>query len=331
VSSKLASEQNSDALAPTTSVRVTIGATDLNNLKHKKWFGKGEDTTFIIISNATIQDMAGNRVEPIGRSSPLQIRGGGFTPDTTPPRLATGNEFSLDLNTDTLILNFDETIDFETVDLTKISVLARPNASATESFIFTGPNYLMSPQSFEDLQTSVRVLLLSEDLNKIKQKTGLAVTDATTVLSLSRNAIFDTADVANGIEEVASSTGVSHANDHVEDGIPPVLLSFVLDLNRGEIELEFSETVDSSTLLVERLRLQSNASSVPVELRKFGIPTKAISAPATKVVVEISEADLNDIKAKTNLGTSGTPAGDTFLAVQSGAVKDMNGNGAIPT
>jgi hypothetical protein len=335
VSLTVTSSAKSNDQAPVpTSVKIQIGPADLNNIKHKKWLAKDEATTFLALRNTTIKDMAGNSVKEIARSMPLRVRVGAYIPDSTAPKLRSGSEYVLDLDSNTLLLNFDETVDFTTVDLSKITVqskVATVNSSAPDQFTFTGPKYALAPSSFEDLKTSVRIHLLVQDLNIIKQKVGLAVSDATTVLSLENAAVFDTAKSPNAIKEVSAETGASHADDHVVDEVAPKLVAFFLDLNNGQMELEFTETVDSSTLLVDRLRLQNNATAMPAYYRRFGSPTKAMSAPGHKVVVAISEIDLNDIKAKLLLGTVGGITGNTYLAVGAGAIKDMAGNDATAT
>ena len=113
------------------------------------------------------------------------------------------------------------------------------------------------------------------------------------------------------------------------DVTQPELESWTLDMNRGEIVVSFSETVDITSfqpLLVSLQNLLGAPIPVTIPLLSFG--RLEPSDASSHFVIQLRETDVNTIKGNRNIGTN---THDSYLNLTSRAITDMNGNELIPT
>ena len=111
------------------------------------------------------------------------------------------------------------------------------------------------------------------------------------------------------------------ADVYSEDQVEPVLVSYHLDIDAGMLYLTFSETVRTGTFHSESISLQNSNSSDSVSYTILNGTTSDPNQP--EVAVVLSDYDLNNIKRILDLATT---ANDTYLAIRSTAIDDMNGN-----
>ena len=113
-------------------VNVTITVDDLNEIKKLRDVAVSKETTFMTFPAEMVKDMTGNKIVALvdGLSARRVTI---FTNDTTKPQLVC---FDLDLNTGTLTLIFNETIDATTVNMTQISLQNKASAPV-ESHTFS--------------------------------------------------------------------------------------------------------------------------------------------------------------------------------------------------
>lgn len=88
-------------------IYIRIGLEDLNELKRIRGLATTRNDIYIAITSGTIADMNSNNI-PSNDTQQVQY----FTDDHTHPAL------HLDINTGTLVLNFTETIDILSLDIT---------------------------------------------------------------------------------------------------------------------------------------------------------------------------------------------------------------------
>jgi hypothetical protein len=111
------------------------------------------------------------------------------------------------------------------------------------------------------------------------------------------------------------------ANAHVEDTTRPTLDSFDLNMNTGHLVLSFSETVNRAMLTLGRIHL--HVSSLAAASFVFTATSFTKSDDGTELDVEISDADLNEIKRLPQLAIGEST---TILSLDFDAVQDMNTN-----
>ena len=291
-----------------TVIFVQLGAPDLNYIKSISGFATSQANTYIVIDNYTIFDMSANPIVAIGNGSALQVSV--YTADTVRPVLIA---FSLHMNTGTLYLTYNETVN--TTSLRVQSLTLQTSAMG-------GPSFSFNPQATASLSpygTVVTVMIGNSDLNVIKYLFPLATSSNTTFLSISQLAINDT----SGNPVVPSTLQVSA---FTADSTPPIVQSFALDLNLGQITFNFSETVNVSSFNLTELTLQSTQSGAPgisVALHGGAVLT-TVNSPT--VTIQLLPFDLNLIKSFPLLGTG---VSSTYLAVTPATIRDMNGNSLV--
>ena len=125
---------------------------------------------------------------------------------------------------------------------------------------------------------------------------------------------------SNSVVEIKKSSGFCVCN-FTEDKTGPVMETFDLDLDSDTLTLQFSETVNVSTLLITGFTL-SNSSTA-----KYTFKEGAIQPENSHIVaVNMTALDLNEIKRLTSLAISKETS---YLSALAGSVKDMNGNNLI--
>ena len=83
----------------------------------------------------------------------------------------------------------------------------------------------------------------------------------TTFLSMNENGVSDASE--NGVSKV-SNTNATSASNFAPDSSPPTLMSFNVDLNRGEITFRFSETVDNRSFTLTSYTLQDSCPQTTI-------------------------------------------------------------------
>ena len=295
-------------------VYINLTINDLNILKRINTLATSLGNTYLSISKGMVLDMAGNPSEPISYSNALPLSV--FIQDSTNPQLVS---FTMDRNTGSLYLTFDETVMASTLQPTQLKLQSAPSSSdVTYSYTLTGGN-----TSVYD-STILVVNLTFFDFNEIKKIRGLATSVQNIFISATNQTVLD----MNGNSLVyISDQHALQATNFTNDTTRPVLMSFNLDMNAGVLELIFSETVDSLTFSVTQLTLQS-ASNISQAAQNYTLTQpNLITGDGVILRQGLLYFDLNTIKALLSLATT---VNDTFLSISSLALKDMSGNPILP-
>ena len=233
-----------------TSVYVELSDEDLDNIKALSDLASSANNTFLTIDEGAIDDNDNNPVVQLSPEEAIAVAN--LTSDGNSPEL---RGFDLDLNSGNLTLSFSETVLASTLQasgLTLQSSASQELVAHNSSLFFT----LVDSENITTLSNLVLVLELSNsDLNQIKSRSRLATSENNTFLSLTEATIMDAG--GNRITPV-SNTNATAVSNYTSDLSPPQLMSFNVDLNRGEITFRFSETVDRSTLQLSSFTLQDS-------------------------------------------------------------------------
>ena len=282
-------------------VVVSLGRRDLNRLKVNPELATSLDNTYITLTSDAFVDTA---AVPNG-NEPQTVAAGGFVEDLVSPSL----EFwSFDLNRGIITLDFDEVVDVSTLQFTSLTLTNGPNGTVTFQLSNVFSNSTNGAQ--------IRLHILENDLNIIKQNASLFTNESDSFISLEGSFIAD----MNG--QPLNPIRHEPVNRFFEDTTRPSLVSFDLDMNIGILTLEFSETVDYRTvdvtgvgLLSERMPINDNSTYVLTN------GTLLSMIDDTVIRIQLTESDLNEIKAHL-IGLDNTT---TWLYISNATVSDQSG------
>ena len=294
-------------------VVVELGESDLNTIKRLDTLAVGNDSTYLSFSEELVSDMSDNMVEGVSSMNALAVAQ--FTSDTNRPELV---EFSLDINAGTLTLEFNETVRSQSLQVNAITLQSDSQTMGPLNALQLTNSYTVSPDN-----TSIVIQLSPFDLNNLKRLRNVATSTDNTYISITSNAIADMNN--NSVLAAVNGTALS-VIDFVPDETRPELTDFSLDMDTGMLMLTFSETVQSGTLNISVITLQSDANSTVNYTLTHGAPPLYSSVSDTYddpiLTVLIGSSDLNAIKKLFSLATTDS---NTYLSITADGVRDMVG------
>lgn len=288
---------------------LTMIEADVNSVKSIIGLFDSKSSSFLRVRSGFIRDMSGNINSDIGFVEALRYDG-----DVTSPVLL---NYRLDLNSGTLLLNFNEAMNVS-------SLTVNDNLFIANS---TGPNSthisLSGATTDSDFGLQVVLQLTFEDMSRLKQRENLAVSPETTFLYFHSSLITDTS--GNPVSEIESNTAQQTAH-FIDDSTRPVLVEYSLDMatEPGIISFTFDEIVDASSLNASRIMLQRSATVN----RSAGFSWHRLSNGELRnvtlydtqtVSMQLTEHDYETLKLK-HIGDNATT---TFLSTETGYVMDM--------
>ena len=262
--------------------------------------------TYLSITEDTVQDMFGNKVEDIDDTQAMQVAS--YQPDITAPVLLS---FDLDMNSGVVTLYFNEVVNAESLNVLTITV--HNSTVPTDSF-----HKLTEGSNSEVNSTEIEVYLDITDLNAIKLDRNLATSNTSTALSITMSTVRDMALVPN-----YPSATILGVNNFTADITEPMLSFWSVDVNTGIISLVFDETVESDSLNITAITLQSE-DNVTNTTELYTL-TSASSPSSDGVMIEvvINNTDLNVIKQMLELLRDNN---SSYLSFTTYLIQDMNGN-----
>ena len=297
-------------------VELKLSTIDLNAIKAIVEVATEDNNTFISITNNTVSDMNGNKVIAISPEQAIEVDL--FGPDNISPELVS---FDLNLNKSQLYLTFDETVNVSSLHLSEITLLSSNSSYPTQQWSLNAglpPDY---SYSVSNDGPEILIHLGIYDTNEIKRLTALAISNDTTFLSITPQAISDM--TGNSVQGIAFTTALQ-VTEYIEDEISPMLIDFDLDMNTGNLTLEFDETVNASSLVISYLLLQNTTHSSLSSL--FLYNSSVIPNDDYILYVEFGIDFFNHLKRIDDLATS---TNNTYLSFPSVTVRDMNGNEVV--
>jgi hypothetical protein len=250
--------------------------------------------TYISMDRGAFTDRATppNAVQLIPNEDALMVSD--FIPDTTPPELL---RFSLNLEADTLILTYSESVLISSFIPGNISISSQRGVGpSTINFLLTGGRIV---QSMFPIQSVVVFQLNSVDASFLERSSLIATTIADTYLSVNAGLAYDT----NGIPSIGHSS--LQADEVIPDTMPPSVVAFDFDLDSAVLTLEFNDVVDASTVNGSAITLQSFVTRRLMESRMLTVDGVTTSSPSGSIIsLQLNDELTNDIKRIRNLCTS---------------------------
>ena len=271
-------------------VFIRLGFTDLNAIKYRSALATENSTTFVSISSLTVADLSSNMVEPEESNSAQQVRI--LIPDQSDPVLLS---FSLNMSSTTLTLTFNETVNATSLDVSEIAI---QHFSTSSSSYHSSPLYLTPGRNETHTDSDngyiLTVYLGPVDRNELKRRTNLAISNDTTYLVATPDALSDMS--GNPLAAIADGSAFP-VDEYTPDNLPPVVTSFNVDMDLGTLVITFDETINASTLVLEELTLQDNTTAIDLNFTLNG--GEKSTSDSTVLTVYFRAMDFNTIKRLT--------------------------------
>lgn len=307
-------ETSTVRLSNLTSIVVGLTRTDLNILKSTNNLFTNTSNTFLSLGSTTqLSDVSGNVITTV---APIQASN--FMPDITPPELTSFAEFNM--NNGSYVLSFDEPIDIQHTDLTKLTLQGLQNGGP--SFTLTGG--IISNVTMYD--TVVEALLFLGDREIVKVTRGLADDATSTFIYFDANAFYDTA--GNGIIAKPSRTALHLQDDgYIEDSSRVSLLRYELDMNQGTIIFTFDDAIDINSISYFHLTIQNQSVPTDNAYQLTGGIIRNNSLGGINSYIYLTLRDLNAVKGLLSLATN---IHNTYITITSQFIRDYEGRNIIP-
>eukprot|EP00118_Oscarella_pearsei_P023606 m.284223 g.284223 ORF g.284223 m.284223 type:complete len:389 (+) comp40677_c0_seq9:23689-24855(+) len=292
-------------------IAVKLSAADLNDLKSQIQLATVTNNTFMTMESFTVDDMRGNRVDPI--VIPFAQRASDHVADTTRPSLT---QFDLDLDDGLLQLIFSEIIDVSSSAL-RLITLQSSSSSSNESYSLTAS--IVPSKDANKLDIS----LAGDDLNALKMNLKLATTRNTTYVSLTKGAVADMK--GNVVKEIFSSAAL-RVEQFTADKTAPELANFTLDLHTNRMLLTFTEVVSLTSLNLSDITFLSAAAAENTSIIRFKLTGgQAKIENYTVVILTLQNDDVNSLNAQPFC----TGLTNCFLAISNTSLTDTAGNAVV--
>ena len=300
--------------------RVSFSSGDLNEIKRLFLLATNVENTFISITEGGVDDVFGNPVIEVNTTVPLPVLS--VINDTTRPELM-GYHFNL--TSETIDLIFTETVNASSLRITDFVLFSESQTNENTTYYqLTQDSGIDGGGALGQDSTQITIRIGTNDLNRIKQRTDLAVSSETTYLALHSTAIADmSGNLLVPIPDASPHIVTEFYNDHVQ----PTLLSFGLDLDSGVLSLTFDETVNATSVDPTQIILLGEADNETIHQHALTGDKYTSSVDATLILINLTDADLNEIKRQRNLAANTSV---TFISITDMLVLDMNLNPVVP-
>ena len=290
------------------SITIVLKQTELNAIKTDLDVGMSENNIFISLQHAIALDLEGNPTLnlPLDSTLPLQVI---IIPDVTRPHM---HSFDLDLNLGQLVLSFDEPVIPTSTFFTGITF----HFATVYTLHFDG-----TIDQFYN-RTVMKAYPDKEDIDGIKINQALGV---------SNNGEFNVSlSIASGIvNDIAGNPSVAIPNTSPlnvtilkPDITAPELEYFGLNMNSGELVLNFNEPVSLTLTGITGITIQSDANE-PSAIHTLSSSSSVEVGYYVQITVTLAYSDLNAIKADEFLAID---TNSTFVSVAAGSVQDTQHN-----
>ena len=296
-------------------VVVSLLESDLNKIKNFDMLALDNSSTFLSISPDAAFDYSNNSLYPININASLSVRN--YFPDTVNPILLS---FALNLDDLVLSLLFSETVQVSTLMIPDIFI------KTTKNFINGSYSLLDSFLLVYDNEPFVNLSLGFKDRNFIKLRTDLCTQMTNCFISYNSSLIRDTN--GNFVIQIPSTQAQSISLFN-PDSTNPSLTFGLLDLDSSVLSLTFDEPVDSTSLNLDQITIQS----IPETLTNFShfetlihgeFPLYSSSNSTNGIVIDILLGTMNLFSIQQNIHLA-TDSASSFLSFSS-FIHDMNRN-----
>jgi hypothetical protein len=220
---------------------------------------------------------------------------------------------TIDMSYEFILMNFDEPIRVSSIVLTNLKIQWKSDDSREY--------LLLSGGTINQIRNVLNISLSSADAERIKLNRLLVTNETNSFMSIAFNSLED----YNGNYLSSIPTTSARVFDFfVADVVHPILKSFDLSMNSGELTLIFSEPVQSD-LRTEQIRLQSRFFAVDGISYTLDLGIVKTS-DGIRQIVDLTQAGVNDIKLINSLART---AASCFLIAGNTTAQDMSGNSLV--
>ena len=301
----LSGAEGDTPITPTDNVIINLLASDQNTLKLQFGSSINFTTWQVEIAAGTAQTGSG-----ISNGDTL-LSLNGFNPDITSPMILT---YTLDMNTGTITLMFDEPIDPLTYNLGVVYITNTSSAPFLSNYSLS--DGIVTQNS--DLLSFV-IFIANETVLSLKADEYIASTNSSSYLYLQPESFTD---LSNNL--IADTGSALAPNVFTQDSVPPFLSSFQISLDFATIDLTFSEPIRKSSFNPSFISLTGNNQGNTVTLT--GQLMTTFSSFQTIVSLEMTTQQVNDLK----LVIFNANSSDLYLFMTSGTCSDTSNNNVKP-
>jgi hypothetical protein len=283
-----------------TTLVVMLNQNDVQQLKLAQ-IGMTAPSTWLSFANDFVFDTAlaaNGALSGLAQVSQLQ-------PSTS---RATLTQFAWNMDTGALLLSFVDPINVSTANASSVVLLNGMNP--TIRFRLPGAS-VPSQHGF-----SVILNLAPAILNDVKRNAGLCTNQFNCFVQLDEAFVVG----MNGMPSLPAAALA--ASSVFADTTPPELSNFSINMDAGSLDLSFTRTINASTFVSSSLTLQRFSSTTQGPAR-WSLTSSFVPnpEPSTVVVVQLTEYDLNQLKALPVC----VAWNQCWLNLRSSAFKGMNG------
>ena len=301
----LSGAEGDTPVAPTDNVIINLLPQDQVTLKRQFGSSINFTTWQIDLAAGTAQTEGG-----ISNNDTL-LSLNGFIPDVTSPVILT---YTLDMNTGTITLTFDEPIDPHTYNLGAVYITNTSSAPFLSNYSLG--DGIVTQNS--DLLSFV-IFIANETVLNLKVDEYIANTNSSSYLYLQPESFTD---LSNNL--IADTGSAIVPNIFTQDSVPPFLSSFQISLDFATIDLMFSEPILKSSFNPSFISLIGNNQGNTVTLTGQLMTTYSVSQ--TIVSLEMTTQQVNDLK----LVIFNANSSDLYLFMTSNACSDTSNNNVKP-
>ena len=291
-------------------IKLNLSEVDKNEIKDLTDLAVDADSTFLSIERLAVKDMSGNRVAEIEIEDAKKVRS--YNNDTTPPRLLF---FDVNLNDGTMTLSFDKTVDASEFLVNDITVRTSGDLNTSTAFVLSTSTVPAADKA------DIVVRFSRADLNKIK-RLQICTSQFDCYITYSPSLVVDMVQ----LPLVASVNGTTvSVRNYTPDKAKPKLDIFAeFDLQRGVMKLEFTETVNASSLNTTALYLQTLFED---PISRVALSSVVVSENSYALTLTLSDNDVVNVKKDKHLCSR---RGTCYISMSGFAIRDMAGNWNSP-
>lgn len=236
-----------------TNVAVVLSSSDIYNIQSTPTLARSPYSTFITIPSSFATDLSGNAIQQVYDSAALIVTT--YTSYTLPIPL-----ISVAVNVDqkAIVLTYADLVDLSTIDVTQLTLSSSSSPSSNLQDVSYTLQKTSVPQLSAGFAYDVGIQLSDSDLNAMEYSRPLLSDLYHTFTSTTPS--FAYSSFGNSLQAANTFPAASFVPNYT----PARLVQFEIDLSKLELSLNFSLAIDSTTIDLTKVTLQSAAT------RRFG-------------------------------------------------------------
>ena len=227
--------------------------------------------------------------------------------------------YTVILDSQLIILQFDRPIEPSSVDVTGITIQGA--RSVTDANLY----YRLSSTSTSSVDNStVRIQISDLDFDALQLRPDVATTLSNTFLSMEPNAVTDRSNLHIMAQQISTADALQ-PSDFIQDTTSPEIQSFSLNLDTNSMAVTFSEPVLVTSFNPQNLVLTSRLDPATGESYSLtgGTVHSTASAASHVITFTLTDADVTFLETNAMIATGLT---NTYLSASMPVAQDTNNN-----